>query len=92
MHTSISDGMANKIYDLLVQRAEASEHWRGDFVSHMTGTTREYRFQGCLGFGGKFYNDHRWRIECYAEDDTPDRRAIITEVNALLSEWEKSAG
>lgn len=79
---------AHKIYDLLVQKVGASENWREDFVAHMVGGTREYRFQGSLGFGGKFYNDHRWRINCYPEDATEERTRLIVEVNQILVQME----
>lgn len=59
---------------------------RYDFIAHITTGTREYRFQGSLGFGGKFYNDHKWRIGCYKEDDTPERTAVIEEINTALEQ------
>jgi len=50
--------------------------------------TTEYRFQGTLGFGGKFRdNANRLApyVDCYSEDRTPPRSAIIEAVNAELS-------
>ncbi|RYD66077.1 MAG: hypothetical protein EOP83_05935 [Verrucomicrobiaceae bacterium] len=50
----------------------------------------EYRFQGKLGFGGKFRNngnhDCTPYIDCYPEDMTEQRKIIINRVNAQLSE------
>lgn len=47
----------------------------------------EYRFQGHLGFGGKFWrNDRHFYVSCYREEETPTRLAIIEHVNTLLSE------
>lgn len=46
----------------------------------------EFRFQGALGFGGKFYNDGRvWRVGCYGEDRTPERLAMIARANVSLA-------
>ena len=45
---------------------------------------------GELGFGGKFYRRHglhpdRWyRVDCYADDVTPERRGMIDRANARL--------
>lgn len=46
----------------------------------------EFRFQGALGFGGKFYNDGRkWWVSCYPEHKTPERLAMIAAANARLA-------
>lgn len=45
----------------------------------------EWRFQGDLGFGGKFWRDiNHYRISYYSEDRTADRDAIVEKVNLLL--------
>lgn len=45
----------------------------------------EWRFQGKLGFGGKFYaNENGWYVSCYSEDETPARLQIIETANAKL--------
>ena len=74
----LSPESANAVYDLLVKVGGAYEGDRSSFVYHhskeLVGITSssEWRFQGSLGFGGKFYTDHdRWRVGCYREDDTP---------------------
>jgi hypothetical protein len=77
---------ANAIYDLLVLKAGALEHWRDSFVTYIASNGSEYRFQGNLGFGGKFYNDHRWRINCYPEDASDERIELIVEVNTILEQ------
>lgn len=50
---------------------------------------REYRFIGALGFGGKFRNngnnDNTPYIDCYREDETPKRLAMIRRANARLA-------
>lgn len=50
------------------------------------GFPKEWRFQGSLGFGGKFYNDHfSWRVGCYSEDRTSERNEMIRCANERLS-------
>lgn len=45
----------------------------------------EFRFEGNLGFGGKFLNDGwRWVVTCYREDETAERLAAIDKVNEAL--------
>lgn len=50
----------------------------------------EFRLQGALGFGGKLrvYPD-RIFVDCYSEDETPARKAIIERTNAALAEATK---
>ncbi len=45
----------------------------------------EFRFQGRLGFGGK-YRRKTNTVDCYPEDETPGRLVLIAETNAALSE------
>jgi len=76
-------------WDVLVELAGAREDDRETFVRHAEQTPSgdlEYRFCGKLGFGGKIWSltDDRWRIDCYPEDSTPERRAIIDAVNARI--------
>ncbi len=80
---------ANQIYDVLIANAGAMGYWRGDFLSMQTQNPpcAEYRFQGNLGFGGKFRNyDGRWYVTCYTEDETPKRLDAIAKTNVLLAE------
>ena len=50
---------------------------------------QEYRFQGALGFGGKFRNngnfDNTPYVDCYPEDRTPERMAMIERANTRLA-------
>lgn len=50
----------------------------------------EYRFCGALGFGGKFRNNGNNNntpyVDCYQEDETPERRAMIERANRRLAE------
>jgi len=83
---------ADKIYDLLVAEAGAPEYDRSSFIWHhsedrlASSTPSEWRFQGKLGFGGKFYvEDRGWRVGYYGREDlTPERDAIVERVNARL--------
>lgn len=51
---------------------------------------REYRFMGALGFGGKFRNngnhDNTPHVDCYREDETPERLAMVERANKRLAE------
>jgi hypothetical protein len=87
---------ANKIYDLLIEHAGASESWRDDFLYHQTREhVPEYRFQGLLGFGGKFRRNSRWYgkgetwlVDCYPEDRSPERDKLVEATNKALSALE----
>lgn len=45
----------------------------------------EWRFQGKLGFGGK-YRTRRNEVDCYQEDITYERLEIINTINSKLKE------
>ena len=85
---------ANKVYDILIKYAGASDHdyERRSFVHHQTkkdDVCREYRFKGKLGFGGKLIRRHydtRMCVSCYLEDMTDAREKIIIETNKALNE------
>lgn len=78
---------ANKIYDLLVSIGGSVESERDSFIYHHThskdGCT-EWRFQGLLGFGGK-YRSTTNRVDCYREDETQERLKMINKLNEELS-------
>lgn len=82
--------LANSVYDLLVAHAGASGDPadRDMFVRLQTREfCREYRFQGTLRFGGKFYRDLRgWRVGCYPEHLTPERQQAIDATNWALAD------
>lgn len=50
----------------------------------------EWRFCGALGFGGKFRNngnhENTPHVDCYQEDETPARLAMIAAANKRLAE------
>ncbi len=100
MHSpSIDQETAAKIFDILVQECGAVRdslcHGFEPFRTYVEKELdrHEYRFGGALGFGGKFYNSgFEWRVSCYSENLTPQRRAMIEQANlrleALRNEWE----
>lgn len=86
---TMSEADANAVYDILVEKAGASESDRGDFVYHQTDNFHyEYRFMGELGFGGKFrrqgYAGDRWYVDCYPEHLNETTREIIRNTNFAL--------
>ena len=80
----------NQVYDLLIEHAGALDSLgqRESFVYHFAKSDSiptEWRFQGSLGFGGKFWrNDGRIYVTCYPEDQTPARRKVIEVTNKSL--------
>lgn len=76
----------DRVYDVLVEHAGASEGTRNSFVHNHTPpeTCLEWRFIGDLGFGGKYRNGKNV-VTCYQEDETPERLAIIVKTNAALA-------
>lgn len=80
--------LADQVWSLLVREAGAREDERADFVAYVSEPNRshEWRFMGLLGGGGKLYvnTNNGVHVGCYAEDETPKRRAIIDVVNAAL--------
>ena len=86
-----------KAYDLLIEHCgvrASYEPGKEVFTRYFIEEHgHEWRFQGSLGFGGKFW--HRpsdWDINCYIEDMTPERRDTIKKVNLLLTELAKEIG
>jgi hypothetical protein len=81
----------HKIYDILVEMGGADEHMRDAFISYFTGSghSREWRFSGKLGYGGKFwyrdYLDHQITVNCYPEDMTQERSTLIDQMNEALA-------
>jgi hypothetical protein len=92
----IPEKYANDIWDILMQYAGATEYWRSNFLACRNEIT-EYRFQGKLGFGGKFWNQMHvipssmtfsqgWDVTCYSEDETPERKEMVRKTNERLAE------
>lgn len=75
-----------RVFDLLVSIGGANESQRDDFVFHHARCSppcTEYRFQGKLGFGGKYLSSLN-KVCCYSEDLTKKRLEIIDRLNAEL--------
>jgi len=91
---SLTKELANKIYDILVEEAGASENNRNEFIFaetkkpeeyNHTGGCAEFRFGGKLGFGGKFWNaNNRFYVSAYSEETGTTQEKIIESVNILL--------
>lgn len=82
---------AAEAYDILIREAGARPVDRIAFVTHLSKErpATEYRFQGLLGFGGKFRlrasEAVPHRVDCYPEDLNPARRLIIDRTNQALA-------
>lgn len=83
---------AEQIYKILVELAGAGDYrdqrdmFNNWFGGQYQDFSREFRFQGNLGFGGKFWrNDGRFYVNCYREDETPERLETIERTNEALS-------
>lgn len=93
MGFKMSVEQAQECYDILVRCAGAEDTTdkRQSFVYHVALAdipASEYRFQGALGFGGKFYPSQYQgdptTVGCYAEDRNPERNQIIFETSMAL--------
>lgn len=97
----LSESEAAAVWQVLVDHAGAPDHAmsRDAFVQFQsTNVCEESRFQGSLGFGGKFRRNRvwiggtraeSWTVDCYAEDMTADRQAVIDKTNEALAELRK---
>src|SRR5580692_5488051 len=87
----ITETLANRIYEILVNECGAYEGHRSYFCSFIIDGGTEYRFRGYLGFGGKLYVESRnVRISCYPEDRSAFRDTLIN--NAMLKLHELANG
>lgn len=78
----------DKVYDILIQECGANEGDRSSFCLSQIEKDypREWRFCGKLGFGGKFWrNSGRLYVNCYNEDETPERLEMIKKANERLA-------
>jgi hypothetical protein len=81
-----SEAFYTKVFDLLQLVGGAHASLREDFLfHHLKEDCHEFRFQGRLGFGGKYYSREN-RVSCYSEDETADRVRLIAFLNAELAE------
>ncbi len=99
--TPLSEAEASAIWQVLVDHAGADDGpFDGEAFVHLQSASVcvEYRFAGSLGFGGKFRRNRvwiggtcteSWTVDCYRENETPERLAVIAETNAALAELRK---
>jgi hypothetical protein len=82
------------IYNILVDVCEAPESSRDAFIQYyVENLDGEYRFQGNLGFGGKFYfGKDRWYVAYYYEDITDERVKVASKVNHRLANFREALG
>lgn len=90
MNIPMTDAVAQAVYDVLVRLAGAPKCDALSFVHHYStvsehGPSGEWRFQGALGFGGKF-RFPQFVIDCYREDRTADRDSMVEQVNEALAD------
>ena len=81
----LNEKFAHAIYTILVEVCGARSRERDAFVQEMGSfkPTREWRFGGWIGFGGKFW-PREFKVTCYSEDITDEYAKIITEANEKL--------
>lgn len=85
----------NRVYDRLIEVCGADERLRPSFIGYMGSATdhHEFRFQGSLGFGGKFHRSiGKCWVSCYREDETPERVAAIVVMNEWIKAQRASVG
>ena len=82
-----STDLFGRVYAVLVEHAGANPEDRGGFIRAHTDRSgcavEEWRFQGRLGFGGK-YRGGTNTVDYYPEDMTPDRETVRRRVNTAL--------
>jgi len=86
------DTFFSGVYDILVAVCGAHEVYRASFVMAHTAVPacKEWRIEGCLGFGGKYRSGSN-SVDCYPEDETEDRKKIISRANAALAKLGRDA-
>lgn len=73
-----------EVYDILVELG-AIEKMRTAFTQYLLDKdySKEWRFQGKLGYGGKYYFPEN-RVDCYSEDFDEKTQILIEEANKKL--------
>lgn len=90
---ALTPEQAESVWTVLVEECGATST-HGFLQLQTEEYITEWRFMGALGFGGKFWRtrSHRpdgswgdwWHVNCYREDETPERLAMIERANARL--------
>lgn len=98
MDSVLTEGQARQVWRILVEECQASAVHFDEmaFVIEFSRPSsfpgaREWRFQGCLGFGGKF-RFPALSVDCYPEDSNPEREAALTRANLRLAELKRTFG
>ena len=83
---AMTEVQANAVYTVLEDICRARPEDRMSFVLEYTQghRTAEWRLFGALGVGGKFRYP-KFSVDCYREDETPERGAMIAAANAKLA-------
>lgn len=83
----LTEAQAEQIYKILSEECDAHPSNLLDFTLEFTSKDpcSEWRFQGSLGFGGKFRYP-RMSVDCYREDETAARLKSIEAANKRLTE------
>jgi len=74
------------IYTVLIEIGGATENMREPFIDYNMDEgciVYEWRFGHKLGFGGK-YRKVKNEVDCYKEDETPERLELIEKINRQL--------
>lgn len=85
----IEESLLGEAWDVVVKIGGADPRMRSEFVRlarHSPGPF-EFRFVGCLGFGGKIFVESHcgFRASCYREDETLSRTKCLARINRELS-------
>lgn len=92
------ESVLRQVYAILVKHSGArmDQHDENSFVECALNWdyrfTFEYRFMGSLGGGGKIWLplDGAPYVNCYRENETPERGAMMEATNGALSKLMKS--
>jgi hypothetical protein len=87
----LTEDQAKAVYQILVDECGARAEDPYEFVLEFTSDSpcNEWRFQGSLGFGGKFRYP-KMSVDCYTEDETKERNLAIQKANTRLEELKKT--
>lgn len=79
--------LAQRVYAVLVEvcgaPADERSEWRFEGAFEGDRPTSQYRFEGNLGHGGKFFFPS-FTVSCYSEHRTPEIIEMCNRANALL--------
>jgi len=89
----LTETEATEVWNILTEVCDATNDY-GFIHAQSTSHCPQWRFQGSLGFGGKFYQSHSvrpdgtfgilWHVSCYHEDLTDERQKTIILANSRL--------